>query len=371
MAVKVGLSTTVIQKSLNSRGLDGIGVYTKKLQHFLTAEGCEVEEVFFPKPMLNFGHKKSVKIPYSVLSALAVATKGLNFRHSLVKSEVFHATDYRILPMRIPVVATLHDAIPLKSPEMANSRLRSLKNYILKSVAHFADQVVTVSEYSIAELEEYYKIPRERIEVVHNGVDEEWFENPDRVILENILKNRSLRRGYFLTVGTLQPRKNYDRLIDAYLSLPKYIRDERQLVLIGRNGWLSSELVSRLRLLSDQGVIWLDNVISESELRYLYSGAGVFVFPSLYEGFGIPLLEAMARKIPCLASKNTSLPEVGGNAACYFDPYSVDEMADGMINLSNDLDLRDSLALRGYDRAKLFTWHHTAKKMMKIYQSLT
>ena len=369
MVFKVGLSTTVLQNKKPNQSVDGIGVYTKKLQYFLEREGCEIEELSFPRRFLTLKSKSLVELPYSVLSSLAVATNGFS-RPKMSNADVFHATDYRILPMKIPVVATLHDAIPMKSPTMANSKLRSLKNYLMRSVAQFADQVVTVSHYAIAELEEYYRIPRHRIQVIYNGVDRPWFDLADRVVLNNILKNRFLSPGYILTVGTLQPRKNIDLLIDAYLSLPSSIRRERQLVIIGKQGWQCQDLVKRLQNNSDKGVVWLNDVVSEGELRYLYSGSDLFVFPSLFEGFGLPLLEAFARKTPVLASSNTSLPEVGGHAAEYFDPYSKDELRSKIIDLLASESHREKLIEMGYVRSKEFTWEKTAQNMLKVYKSL-
>ena len=371
MVFRVGLSTTVLHNRFPNKSLDGIGVYTQKLKLFLAQQGCEIQELSFPQNFSSCRPRSLIELPYSLLSSLAVATGGHPLlAHGLTGADIFHATDYRVLPMKIPVVATLHDAIPMKNPAMANSKLRSFKNYLMRSVAQFADQIVTVSNYAVSELEEYYRIPKDRIKVVHNGVDDSWFEPADRIVLKNILSNRGLDAGYFLTVGTLQPRKNIDRLIDAYLSMPKDVLSGRKLVIIGKKGWQCQDLVKRIKQLSGGGVVWLDNVTSEGELKYLFSGAEMFIFPSLYEGFGLPILEAFARKKPVIASNNTSLPEVGGDAALYFDPSSTDELRFRMLQLLGDEFLSRDMIERGFLRAKNFTWGETARNMIKVYQTL-
>src|SRR5205085_12228598 len=159
--------------------------------------------------------------------------------------DVFHVTDYRAVRMDCPVVATLHDALPLKHPEWCNPRLRGLKNWLQRKAAQKADHVIALSHFAIDELVECFGIDERRITVVPCGVGEEWLAPPPAHAVATTLQANGLRPGYFLFVGTLQPRKNVERLLDAYLTLPSAVRAERQLVIVGSAGARSEELLRR------------------------------------------------------------------------------------------------------------------------------
>jgi alpha-1,3-rhamnosyl/mannosyltransferase len=181
-----------------------------------------------------------------------------------------------------------------------------------------------------------------------------------------------LRRGYFLFVGTLQPRKNIERILDAYLGLPPHMRKERQLVIAGRAGWRCDELLARVRGARERGeqVLWLDYVCGENALRQLYTGAGAFVFPSLHEGFGIPVLEAFASGVPVVTSNTTSLPEVSQGAAVEVDPLSVDAIREAMSSLVRDDALRKRCIDAGRARASQLTWKRTVENTAAVYRAV-
>jgi glycosyltransferase involved in cell wall biosynthesis len=377
----VGLSCTVIDPALSGGRLDGIGVYTDNIYKRLRArpEEAEIVPVSFlpllgraPAPALAgselFPHSYPVSAALSLATSLPFSSTGLARRGV----RLYHATDYRVPKLgHIPVVATLYDAIPLKYPSWANARLRQLKNIILKSAARWADHVIAISRAAVPELVEYYGVREDRISVIHLGLSESWYAPIAEVEREQVLRKHRLRPGYFLFVGTLQPRKNVARILAAYRALPEFLRRERQLVIVGKIGWSADELVTEIRRLESEGACrWLDYTAPE-DMGALYQSAGAFVFPSLHEGFGLPVLEAFASCIPVITSKTSSLPEVAGDAAILVDPFNVDEIRGAMLELIENRALADRLIEKGWRRAATMTWDRCASETLAVYRSLT
>lgn len=372
--LRVGLSTTTVEPVLTHGRFDGIGVYTNALMHNLPEAGCAVDGYAFPpvrKPALArrfFGC--AMPGSYPILSMQDMFVPGAMRRRMPV--DVFHATDYLIVHMNCPVVATLHDAITQKHPEWCSPRLRGLKNWLQRKAARKADHVIALSKFTVPELVKYFGADERRITVVPCGVGDEWHETPARSDVDETLRTYGLERGYFLFVGTLQPRKNVERIIDAYLGLPEALRRERQLVIVGRPGWRCEELIKKIRATTERGekLVWLNNLSDQNRLRHIYAGAGVFVFPSLYEGFGIPVAEAFASGVPVVTSNTTSLPEVSQGAALEVDPLSVSEIGAAMLDLVRNETLRERCIAAGRQRVSELTWSRTAAETAVVYRSV-
>ncbi|MDF3036112.1 MAG: glycosyltransferase [Paucimonas sp.] len=337
--LRVGLSATTIEPALTNGRLDGIGVYTSALAQGLPDQGCKVEGFsFIPvgkrKLASNLSLSRPMAMPFPVTALRDFVLRGLV--STSAKVDVYHATDYMIVRMSCPVVATLHDAIPQKYPDWCSPRLRTLKNWIQRQAA-----------------------------------SKDWALEVPAAEIDAAMLEFALERGYFLFVGTLQPRKNLDRVLDAYLSLPLSMRRERQLVIVGRPGWRCETFVARMQKAMSDGerIVWLNNVKDEATLRRLYGGAGVFVFPSLYEGFGIPVAEAFASGVPVVTSNTTSLPEVSQGAALEVDPLSPGAIAEAMRSLAQDSALREKCIAAGRRRAAELTWERTAQETARVYHS--
>jgi glycosyltransferase involved in cell wall biosynthesis len=368
---RIGLGTTMIEPALH-RHLDGIGVYTRALLRHLPRAGCDVLPFSWPHPrsraVLSAGQPLAPSFERASLSDLIMPDG--HFVH--VPVDVFHVTDYRVVRMDCPVVASLHDALPHTHPEWCNPRLRGLKNWLQRKAAQKADHVIALSHFAVDELVARFGVDARRITVVPCGVDEAWLQAPDPGAVAATLAANGLRPGYFLFVGTLQPRKNVERLLDAYLALPAVVRAARQLVIVGRAGARAEGPLRRMAAArrNGAGVVWLNRLDDAARLRHVYAGAGVFVFPSLYEGFGIPVVEAFAAGVPVLASNTTSLPEVTAGAAVEVDPLDSGAIADAMLALVRQPRLRARCIAAGRVRAAQLTWGATARQTAAVYRRL-
>ncbi len=268
-------------------------------------------------------------------------------------------------------VVTVHDLAFLEHPEYA---VPSLANYLKKVVPEAvaaADVVCTVSQEVSRTLIEHFSTPPEKLTVVSNGVSPYFRRITDPIILAATRNKFALKHPLVLGVGTLEPRKNHINLIKAFYTAQKKKNGPAMLAIAGGKGWLYEEtqqLVQELKL--EKKVRFLGKV-SDLELVTLYSMADIFAFPSFFEGFGVPPIEAMACGTPVITSNTSSLPEVVGDAALLIDPHKPDELAHAITRLLENSQLREELRQKGYERAKQYTWAESARKMLTIYEQLS
>lgn len=277
-------------------------------------------------------------------------------------ADLFHCTNQvRTPPRRIPFTATLHDLTCWKMPEMhpeANVRAdREFAERVLKRAAG----VIAVSETTRQDAIEILGLEPHRVRTIHNGVADAYFEAPEPP---------PRRRPYALFVGTIEPRKNVDRLLDAWESLPAAVRAEYDLLLAGGAGWHCEATVGRLRA-AGKGIHWL-GYYPEALLPELIRGAAILVYPSLYEGFGLPVAEAMACGTACITSNAGSLPEIAGGAAVLVDPQSVEQIREAVLRLLEHPEERARLGAAGRARAEQrFRWGRAARESLEFFREVT
>lgn len=271
------------------------------------------------------------------------------------------------LPRGMEVTATIHDLAWKRFPETFPSRDRWKLDFMLSTVVRQADKLIAVSESTKRDLLEFFPhIPETRIRVIHHGFDREFFSTRlSSEQLSLLLTSFSLPpQSYFLYVGALQPRKNLVRLIRAFEQI-KQTCPESRLVLAGEAAWLADDILQvRERSVYRDDIILTGRVDFET-LRAFYQGARAFVFPSLYEGFGIPVLEAFASGVPVLTASNSSLTEVAGDAALYVEAKEVGDMAEKLKQIWQDENVRTSLIRKGYQQLEQFSWDKCARETLE------
>ena len=371
--MRVGLG--VVKAIEPQAAATGIGVYTLSLWRELSrAPGLSV------LPIMGFGGHasgtdKSTSFPWSYgLSAAVSMMTGLSFRGARLlenKIDVYHATDYWIPRLRrIRVVATLHDAIALSHPAWATPARRRAKNALLKSSARWADAIITVSAAMVPEIIEHFGVSEDRVHVVHNGISSDWFVRVTPEQSRATMKRYGIEPGYILTIGTLQPRKNLGRLLAAHTMLPEDLRRSHPLLVVGSKGWATEAEMAMLSSAVARGqATWLQHVPT-GELSTIFQNARALALPSLYEGFGLPLVEAFASGIPVMTANTSALREVADDAALLADPLDVREMADALRRIVDDPALRTHLVARGNKRAADFSWEHCASQTIEIYRKV-
>jgi glycosyltransferase involved in cell wall biosynthesis len=282
--------------------------------------------------------------------------------------DVFHATEH-LLPRlrRIRSVFTLHDLIFRFDPGSHLPLNRIYLNTMMPRFLRAADAVIAVSECSKRDAVRLYGTPAEKIHVIPEGVDARFkpVENPQ---VEPVRDKYHLPKRFALSVGTLEPRKNYPILFEALASLRERGLEMWPLVIVGKPGWLYEPIYRRVTELGLQDVVCFTGFVSDDELPALYNAATLLALPSRYEGFGLPVVEAMACGTPVVCSNTSSLPEVAGQAALLVPPEDVQGWAEAITRLWNDDALLAQMRERGFAQAARFTWEHAARKTIEVYQ---
>ena len=287
-------------------------------------------------------------------------------------TDLTHFFNYIVPPgVKGKTVVTVHDMVYKAFPETVRARTKYMLDTGLKASMKRADLIVTDSEFSKSEIIKYFPQHESKIRVVPCGVDLQKFSPcKDTEKIENVKKSLGIDGRYFLYLGTIEPRKNLERLIEAYGKFAKNTNNPPKLVLAGGKGWLNDNIYAKAEQLGIKQYVIFTKYVPSEDMNPLMCGAEAFVFPSIYEGFGMPPLEAMACGVPVLTSGEASLPEVTGQSAVIVDAYSPDSIAEGLDRIYRDDELRKRLSIEGLERAKQFTWEKSASMLYNVYKEL-
>jgi glycosyltransferase involved in cell wall biosynthesis len=364
----------------------GLGRYAQELVGALAA-GQDGYTVFYHQrgqahltPPLD--HLPRITTPLSVkpwrLATMLAYFAGAGMDAMFPGVDVFHATEH-LLPRlkRIPAVFTLHDLIFRFDPDSHKALNRIYLNLMMPRFLRAAQAIIAVSQCSRQDAVRLYNVPAEKIHVIYEGVDPRFKPATDAQALESVRLKYSLPQRFILHVGTIEPRKNLPALFEAFSNLAKHPGVQRRgqspisnlkLVIAGKKGWLTGETFERAKALG--GDVVFTGYVADADLPTLYTLAELLVMPSVYEGFGLPVLEAMACGAPVACSNTSSLPEIAGDAALLFDPHDVRSIAQAIGRAIADSSLRAALRARGLDQAARFTWAEAARQTRQVYEQV-
>lgn len=375
--MKVGINA---QKLLSKD--TGVGIYTTRLIENLIIAEQEVDFVLFssygidlPREYLRDGVELILSpFPLNSNSLRIIWEQSvLPMRVKKCGCDIFHYPDHTAsLLMGVnPTIITVHDLAFLRFPQTFDLARAIYKKMVINRSVGIANRIIAVSSFTKHEIVNLLDVDPDKVSIVYNGVSP-MFRELDREEARDRLSYLipGLKKDYLLFVGTLEPRKNIITLIHSYNLLRKQGKIDAQLVIVGSRGWLYDKMFKEIDKSSLADDILFTGYVTNEQLVMLYNGANFLIYPALYEGFGLPVLEAMACGIPVITSDRSSLSEVAGNAAMKIDPNSEEDIADAMAKLYQDKELREKYRQRGLERAKMFSWKETARQTLEVYKQV-
>lgn len=365
---------------LNDEKRTGIAVYVYELiKALLSLNKKDTFILFAFTPLATYKYIKNLefkkypnvkmkifKMPSKVFRRVFLLWQKIDFPPVdllIGKVDVFHSFNWYLPPLKNgKIVATVFDLTSIIYPKWHHDKTTELDKIRFERISKYADQVITISENTKKDFQKISLHPK--IEVIYPAASDTFKKNISNINLKKILNKYSLKAGYFLSVATMEPRKNIVNLIKAF-NLSKV---NKKLVLIGGSGWKNKQV---LKLISkNKKNITNLGFVTSGDLPYLYKGATALIYPSFYEGFGIPVLEAMSIGINVITSNNSSLPEVGGEGGYYINPRNIKDISNAIKKISKDKSLSEKLKRKGFIQAKKFSWQKSARSLNNLYQEI-
>ena len=369
--MKVAFGTTLLDRGLNNPkqdGIDGIGQYCQELleQFPKLSNPPSITPYSFGQSPSQCGATLLPSYSKHVIGALSHIHPEAFFKDV----DLIHATDQFIPIVNKPLLATVMDVIPLSHPHFLKSQSRYLKSFIWKKLTQRADRIITISEFSKTEINKYLGFSENQIDVIPLGVDQRFFQRISDIERQATLNSLGITTPFFLFLGSIQPRKNLVRLLEAQAKLPRSLARQYPLIIAGKLAWDDRKTLAAIeQAISEGRAKWLNYISEDQKLCLLQSATGL-AFVSLYEGFGLPIVEALASELPVITSNCTSMPEVIKDAGILVDPENSQQITDALLSLIEDSALANNLKVLGKKRSQLFSWEENAKSTLSIYQKM-
>lgn len=353
-------------------GYRGIDTYSRNL--LLRFADTGIEFVVFCKDQEKGGipPSDSFTLVSANLDPLAARDRGA-FRALVEKSgiDLLHVPSaWAPVPCPVPLVSTIHDVTPLLYPRSLGPLLLRRYKRQLTQTLETAGRIITVSRISQSTLSAYSRVDPAKVTVIHNGVSERFHPHSDPAVLQAVRRRYSLPERFAFWVGNFRPEKNLIFLVQAWARLQARVPERLPLVLAGPQTGQFKAVKKEAEHRGVSGKVLFPGFIGDDDLPAVYSAATLFVFPSLFEGFGLPPLEAMASGTPCVVSNSSSLPEVTGSAALLFNPTSLQNFEDCVHRVITDPELYESLRDKGLRQSALFPWSRAAEETLEVYREM-
>lgn len=368
---------------LGERG--GVGQYSYQLAHALSRIDKENSYILYLLvPVYRKIKKENLDLPENSNFRVLLRRTPVPFqllRHAGVKqymlsgveADIVHSNNFcvpRFRNRRKKVVVTVYDISVLTHPEC--HRKANINHCLagIKDAVSYADAIISISKHTKDDLIRYFDADPEKIAVTHLAARPEFSHVADIGELQRVRVRYGLPGSYILFIGSLEPRKNVKTLLRAYSVLSENIKKEFPLVIAGGRGWLNSDIPGLVSELGIKDKVLFAGYVDDGDLSAMYSAASLFVYPSLYEGFGLPILEAMACGTPVVTSNTSSMPEVAGDAAVLIDPVDIENLSFTMGQLLENNAKRNEMILKGFERASVFSWEKCARETLDVYRKV-
>ena len=359
--------------------LTGLGRYSLNLAHALHQlkdcrlhffDGAKWTDKIVVQPKKNTAkYRNFVRDHFPFAYPIKRTFSQLSFSQGITgEIDLYHEPNFLAFKATVPTVITVHDLSWIHHPEVhPASRVREMNRFFKRGLEQ-AQHIITDSEFIRKEFIAYFKYPEGNVTSIPLGVDTTFVPRSIDETHITLQKYALTHLKYFLVLGTLEPRKNLIVAINSFLRLPQLLRRENPLVIAGGQGWLDGDIKKSIAPLVASGEVRALGFVPQHELPNLLAGAKALIFPSIYEGFGLPPLEAMACGTPVIASNSSSIPEVVGDYGILLDPQDTTGFTEAMKSIIENSKLRHSLSITALERSKQFTWQKCAQATLKVYQ---
>lgn len=361
-------------RSFLNKNFTGIGRYASELLRSLGEIDQENQYLLYAPKRFFSPNKKLPQIPARNFS-LKIDRFSRGVEKTVGKMDLYHSPSPEVLPEMngTKIVVTVHDLIFKAYPQGHTASTIALAENQFRDIVKKAAKIICCSQSTLNDLHQYFKVDPQKTILIYQGVNQKEFypiDQQEEKIAQQTILSEEVEGPFILFVGTLEPRKNLNNLLAAFSLLKKKNIFPGKLVVIGMKGWLSGDLAARVEKLGIKEEVVFTGFLSNQALRYFYNKAEVFVFPSFYEGFGFPIVEAFSCGVPVVTSNVSSCGEIASDAALQVNPSSPEEIAQAISRVLEEASLRKELKEKGLKRAQEFTFLNTARQTLKVYKEV-